>query len=195
MQGKHLKGKTIEYDGSQLSPLWGYQYADLVGDSIISFRGPCNLGPEDMVDLEDKKKGSVVSSPDMLHFILEYFNNNLEQVLMLRRLLVTVLLETLRDSGIYDEVDLERDHNNIYAYLSDDDERYKLTISEATVNPVSGLVHLGINLNGEGAPVRAAGLEEIGIEDVDRLAIEVLRRFVEEVQSLKNDAAKIRPIT
>lgn len=82
MKGKYLKGKTIEYDGSQLSPLWAYINADVQGDS--------------------KSKGT---------------------------------------------------------------------------------------------PVRTVGLNELGVEDVDKFAVEVARRFIEEMKDLKTDASKVCPVT
>jgi len=194
LKGKYLKGKTIEYDGSQLSPLWAYINADVSGDSLLFFRGPCSIGEEYMVDIEDRKKNSIISSPEMLHFIMEEFGCPIDRIVLIQRLLVSVVVETLRYL-VFDDVEVEREFDNIFAYLPDEEERGKLSVSVATVSPVSGLIHLGLNVTGKGTPVRTVGLEELGVEDVDKFAVEVARRFIDEMKDLKVDASKVRPVT
>lgn len=194
MKGKYLKGKTIEYDGSQLSPLWAYMSFDVQGDSIVSFRGPCNISDEFMVDIEDKRKGVEISSPDMLHFIVEYFGVGIDEIVLVQRLLISVVVDLLREST-YEEVEVVREFDNLFAFPPDEDERGKLSVSVATASPVSGLIHLGLNITTEGTPVKTAGLEEIGVEDVDKFAVEVARRFIEEMKNVKMDASKVRPVT
>jgi hypothetical protein len=194
LKGKYLKGKTIEYDGSQLSPLWAYMSFDVQGDSIVSFRGPCNISDEFMVDIEDKRKGVEISSPDMLHFIVEYFGVGIDEIVLVQRLLISVVVDLLREST-YEEVEVVREFDNLFAFPPDEDERGKLSVSVATASPVSGLIHLGLNITTEGTPVKTAGLEEIGVEDVDKFAVEVARRFIEEMKNVKMDASKVRPVT
>ncbi|HEY5493044.1 MAG TPA: DUF366 family protein [Candidatus Anoxymicrobiaceae bacterium] len=194
MKGKYLKGKTIEYDGSQLSPLWAYTSFDVQGDSIVSFRGPCNIAEEFMVDIEDKRKNLEISSPDMLHFIVEYFGVGIDTIVLVQRLLISTAVDLLRES-VYEEADVEREFDNIYAFAPEEDERGKLSVSVATVSVVSGLIHLGLNITSEGTPVKAAGLEEIGVEDFDKFAVELARRFIEEIKNTKMDASKVRPVT
>jgi hypothetical protein len=189
LKGKYLKGKTIEYDGSQLSPLWAYENLDLLGDSIVAFRGPCSVSNEHIVDVENVKKNSIISSQDMLQFLVEDFGCGINEIVLVQRLLVTVLIEALRDSEIHEEVDLEREYDNIFAYMQDEEEMRKLTVS-----PVSGVIHVGLNVTGEGAPVRATGLTELGVEDIDKFAVDALRRFIEEMQNVKMDSSKVRPV-
>ena len=194
MKGKYLKGKTIEYDGSQLSPLWAYESFDVQGDSIVSFRGPCNISEEYMVDIEDRRKNAEISSPDMLHFIVEYFGVEIDRIVLVQRLLISTTVDLLRES-IYQEAEVEREFDNIYAFAPEENERGKLSVSVATVSPVSGLIHLGLNITSDGTPVKAAGLEEIGVEDVDKFAVELARRFIEEIKNTKMDASKVKPVT
>ena len=194
MKGKYLKGKTIEYDGSQLSPLWAYESFDVQGDSIVSFRGPCNISEEYMVDIEDRRKNAEISSPDMLHFIVEYFGVEIDRIVLVQRLLISTTVDLLRES-IYQEAEVEREFDNIYAFAPEENERGKLSVSVATVSPVSGLIHLGLNITSDGTPVKAAGLEEIGVEDVDKFAVELARRFIEEINNTKMDASKVKPVT
>jgi hypothetical protein len=194
LKGKYLKGKTIEYDGSQLSPLWAYENLDLLGDSIVAFRGPCSLSEEYIVDIERAKKKSIISSPDMIHFIVEYFGCGIKEIVLIQRLLVNVVIEALRDSEMHEDADLEREFDNISAYLADEEEKRKLSVSVATVSPVSGLIHFGLNVTGSDAPVRAAGLSELGVENIDEFAVDVLRRFIEEMQNARMDSSKVRPV-
>jgi len=194
LKGKYLNGKTIEYDGSQLSPLLAYESFDVQGDSIVSFRGPCNISEEYMVDIEDRRKNAEISSPDMLHFIVEYFGVEIDRIVLVQRLLISTTVDLLRES-IYQEAEVEREFDNIYAFAPEENERGKLSVSVATVSPVSGLIHLGLNITSDGTPVKAAGLEEIGVEDVDKFAVELARRFIEEIKNTKMDASKVKPVT
>jgi len=193
LKGKYLKGKAIAYDGSQLSPLWAYISFDVQGDSIVSFRGPCNVSPEYMVDMEDKRKGAEISSPDMLQFIVEYFGAGIDTIVLVERMLVSTVVNLLCES-ICEEAEVEREFDNIYAYPPNVDERGKLSVSVATVSTVSGLIHLGLNITSKDTPVQTAGLEEIGVEDIDTFAVEVVRRFIEEMKNVKIDASKVRPV-
>jgi len=194
VKGKYLKGKTIEYDGSQLSPHWAFTNVDLKGDSIVSFRGPCSVEKRYMVDIEDQKENAIIKSPDMLHFLVEFFGCDVDRMVLVQRLLICVVMDALRDYGMFDEADLEREYDNLYAYPPGEEERGKLSVSVATVSPVSGLVHVGLNVTSAGTPVHTVGLAELGIDDIDRFAVEVLRRFVDEVQELSSDVCKVRPV-
>ena len=194
MRGKHVSEKTIEYDGSQLSPLWAYVNLDVSGDSIVSFRGPCGVLEEHMVDMEDLREGAAISSRDMLHFIVEFFGATLKEIILIQRLLLAVVSELIDDKAS-SGVEIRRDYDNIYAVPPGAGERGKLSVSVATVSQVSGLVHLGLNVTGEGAPVRAVGLSEIGIEDIDGFATDVEEAFIEEIRNIEADACKVRPLT
>ncbi len=194
MKGKYLKGKTIEYDGSQLSPLWAYTNFDVMGDSIVSWRGPCNVSEENLVDMEDRRKHAIISSPDMLHFIIEYFSVGINEIVLIQRLFVSVVTELLRDI-IYEDADIEREYDNIYATPPGGKERGKLSVSVATVSPVSGLIHTGLNITTENTPVPTSGLVELGVEDIDKFAVEVARFFIEEMKNATMDASKVRPVS
>jgi hypothetical protein len=193
LKGKYLKGKTIEYNGSQLSPLWAYTNLDVLGDSIISFRGPCNITEEFMVDMEDKRKHSTIASSDMLHFLVELFGVSLNETVLAQRLLVTVVTELLRDTA-YEDAEIEREYDNIYAAALTQKDRAKLSVSVATVSPITGLIHLGLNITTEGTPIETAGLEELGVEDIDKFAVDVARLFIDEMKNVSVDASKVRPV-
>lgn len=193
MKGKYLKGKNIEYDGSQLSPLWAYINYDVQGDSIISFRGPCNVAEEFMVDMEDRRKHATIASDDMLHFLIELFGVGIVEAVLAQRLMVQVVMELLRDT-VDEDAEVEREYDNIYALAPGAKERGKLSISVATVSTVSGLIHLGLNISTDGTPVPAAGLDELGVDDVDKFAVDAARLFIEELKNVKMDSSKVRPV-
>ena len=88
--------KKHNYDGSQISSLWGYNIADVQDDSIIAFRGACDVKIEHMIDLEDKKQGDMIFSTDMLHFIIEHFDStDLKLVYARQRLFTAIVSEVL----------------------------------------------------------------------------------------------------
>lgn len=190
----HVKEKTIEYDGSQLSPLWAYSSFGVAGDSIVSFRGPCEVLREHMVDIEDRRNRSTISSPDMLHFIVELFGATLKEMVLTQRLLLAVVTELLRGAA-HEGIRLERAFDNVYAAAPGDSEKGKLSVSVATVSLVSGMMHLGLNVTGAGAPVRAVGLHDLGIEDIDGFAEKVEEAFLGEIENVEADACKVRPLS
>jgi hypothetical protein len=193
LQRTHVREKIIEYDGSQLSPLWAYRSLGVAGDSIVSFRGPCDVSLEHMVDAEDLRNGSSISSPEMLHFIVELFGATMTEIVLAQRLLLVSAAERLRGTA-GPGVELERRFDNIYGLAPEDTDWRKLSVSVASLSPVSGMIHLGLNVEGAGAPVRAVGLHDIGIEDIDDFAEKVGEAFLGEIENVEADACKVRPL-
>jgi hypothetical protein len=74
----------------------------------------------------------------------------------------------------------------------------KLSVSIATVSPLSGraeigLIHLGLNITTAGVPVRAACLEDLGV-DYRRLAPSILAGFVREVEGGFHASGKVKRV-
>ena len=176
----HWIENEINYDGSQLRSHWIRETTGIEGDAIVAFVGPCNVAPEHMVDLEDRTAGSVIRAKKMLHFIVECFSVNIFEAVLLQRLLTADALEELR---IF-MPDLRREGDDLYK-----GER-KLSVSIATVSPVSGLIHLGINIDAEGAPVPAAQIPEN--VDIKQLAEKIGKRFCEEFESARRSTWKVK---
>ena len=63
--------ENVHYDGSQISSLWAYNLQGVQYDSIVAFRGGCDVRIEHMIDLEDKRLGDSIDSTDMLHFLID----------------------------------------------------------------------------------------------------------------------------
>ncbi len=183
----YLDQKTSAYDGGQLKSLWAYRHYQLMGDSIIVFRGPCNVNKEALVDVQDQLANNFIYSPDMLHFIAEHFGCDLEKAVLRQRLMITQVEGLLREKS---RVCLVRRGDDLYA-----GER-KLSVSIATVSPVSSLIHLGLNIDASGAPVPAVGLKEIGLSDDSlwEFAHTVCANYQQEVQDIKLACCKVRGV-
>lgn len=192
MNGKYVGDRVIEYDGSQLSPLWCFRELGVSGDCVVAFRGPCDVKPELMVDQEDRRAGSVIRGSDMLHFIVEIFGLDLVSSILVQRLLVITAMEVIERS--VSGVELKRSRDRIFARM-ESGSWGKLTVSIATVSAVSALVHLGLNVTTAGTPIETACLEQIGVDRPEDFALEVIQLMVEELNAVSTDSRKVRPVT
>ena len=173
--------EKILYDGSQIHSHWAYKNFNLMGDSIVAFIGPCDVKKEEMVDLEDLRKGEIIKAKEMLHFICEHFGVEMREIVLLQRLLVFCVKESLESYGWK----MERKGDDLFF------ENKKISISIATKTPISGKIHLGINIEPEGAPLPATGLKELGIEPVG-FGEEVMRRYRDEFENINFAMCKVR---
>jgi len=182
MKTLFLKEKLL-YDGSQIHSHWAYRNCSLLGDSIVAFIGPCEVKREEMVDLEDLLKGDVIRAREMLHFICEHFGIGLREIVLCQRLLVICAKEALEDEGFK----LLRSGDDLFY------NEKKLSISIATITPISGKIHLGLNIDPEGAPVPAVGLKEMGIEPIG-FGEEVMRRYKGEMEGIYSAMCKVKGV-
>lgn len=182
---KKYLDQGLTYDGRQLSSLWAYRNFGLLGDSIVAFRGPCRVELTEMVDLEDVLAGDHIYSEEMLHFIVEHFDLDLEKTVVRQRLLVATIGEVLVGAGV---VGLVRRGDDLY--LGD----AKLSVSIATLSPVSTLIHAGLNVSSRNTPVKTVGLDDLGL-DPDRLAETILDGYTSEVESIRAARCKVRGVT
>ena len=71
----------------------------------------------------------------------------------------------------------------------------KLSVSIATKSITSVLIHTGLNILSEGAPVKASGLlSELGINDIKEFALEVMKRYSEEIEDIILAGTKVRGV-
>lgn len=147
--------EEIAYTGKELHSHWAYRNHGLQGDSIVAFVGPCDVPTEALVDEADRREGAFIRSERMLHFIVEHFDRDLEKAI-LRQLLLVSLVEAEIHRRLGKPV-LERRGDDLFH------EGRKLSVSIATLSPVSALIHLGLNISARGAPVPAVGLEDLGV--------------------------------
>lgn len=184
----HFLDKRINYNGTQLHSHWIFESTGILGDSLVGFVGACDVGVENLVDLEDVRNEQPIFSQSMLHFIGEFFDISLKETVLLQRLLISLIQQRLKESvGAQFIAPIIRMGNDLY------ERDLKLTVSIATASPVSTLIHAGINIKSERTPVPTKGLNDYGIEPIV-LAEQILDDFKEEFESIQRDLAKVRAV-
>ena len=98
MKSKFIK-KHISYDGSQLKSLYSYLNHNLLGDSIVSWVGPCDVSFEHMVDGEDLLEQASIKADQMLHFIIEVFELKLFSAVCLQRLFAEIFISYIQKNS------------------------------------------------------------------------------------------------
>lgn len=177
--------KEIKYIGSQLAPHWIYKNFKLQGDAIVAFIGECEVALTEMVDIEDVINNEPIYSKSMLSFITEQFNVNLVEGVFRQRLLICIIKELLEERGIF----VVRNGDDLMI------DGKKLSVSIATKSTTSILIHTGLNIVSEGAPVKASGLtSELGITDIKEFALEVMKRYSEELEDINLASTKVRGV-
>jgi len=180
MKTKYI-GRRIDYDGTQIRSHWAYREFGIQGDSIVAFRGACEVPPANMVDLEDLRSGSRIAGPDMLHFIAEHFDTDLEKAVLRQRLLAAIVRDEL-GGGV------TREGDDLFA------GRGKLSISIAALTPVSVKIHFAVNVR----RARGVGVETRGLEDLKadprRLAARVLGRYAAEMEGVLDARTRARGV-
>lgn len=184
MMKTYFVDKNLNYDGSQLAPLFGYVGHRVHGDSIISFIGSCDVSLAHMVDAEDFVVEAEIKSNLMLHFIVEMFGQNLFSAVTQQRLLVAIAKDLLNKN-------IRRTGDDLY--LDGAAGEKKLSVSIASNSSVSAMIHLGINISNEGTPVPTCSLQDFGI-DPKIFALELMRRFSEEYNSIIEATQKVKPL-
>jgi len=176
--------ERILYTGEQLHSLWAYRTFGLEGDSAVAFCGPCDVRPEHMRDVEDLKAGARIASENMLHFIIEHFASDLPTTVLRQRIFIARMAEEINRRVA--EPRVRRDGSDLY------DEQRKLTVSIATVSPVSGLIHAGINISSRNTPVPTRGLDDYDIPPRE-FADALLDAYAGECAAAARACCKVRP--
>ncbi len=185
MMHRYLFPEPLAYDGGQLAPLWIFHRLGLTGDAIVAFRGGCSVELASLVDQADVRAGSPIFSEDMLHFLVEHFENDLEKAVLRQRFLVVSIAEELAGRGCA----LRRSGDDLFL-----DQR-KLSVSIATITPVSVVIHTGVNIHPGAAPVPAAGLADLGLaRDWAAIAEAVMRAYAREMEGVHLARCKVRGV-
>ncbi|HGY89731.1 MAG TPA: DUF366 family protein [Planctomycetes bacterium] len=180
-----LSDDRLTYDGTQLRSHWILETFGLRGDAIVGFEGPADVRDGHLVDLDDRSRGLFIAGAAMRHFIVESFGPDLDRGVFLQRLLVLLVREILAEKGISD---VRRSGDDLF--VGDG----KLTVSIATVSPVSCLVHLGVNVTSEGTPVRTANLTDLGL-DPRGFAESLIARFADEIDGMACATGKVQGVS
>jgi hypothetical protein len=177
--------KQIKYIGSQLAPHWIYKNFNIQGDAIVSFIGECEVHLSEMVDVEDVINEEPIYSKLMLSFISEQFGIGLTEGVLRQRLLMTIIKELLEENGVF----VVRNGDDLMI------DGKKLSVSIATSSITSVLIHTGLNIISEGAPVSASGLtSELGITNIKEFAIKVMKRYSDELEDIILATTKVRGV-
>ncbi len=201
-----ILSETITYDGSQLHSHWIFERTGFVGDAIVAFCGPAAVNAVHMVDEEDRARSAWIHSDEMLHFIIEHFGVDLLHTVALQRLLMAIVAEEIgvqtagvpltqpspqrergADAQRFPAGRVYRRGNDLY------DGENKLSVSIATVSPVSTLIHAGINILHTNTPVPTRGLHDYTI-DPTAFAQQIITRYCDEVRGIAHARAKVRAV-
>lgn len=180
-----LLEQEIKYEGWQLSPHWIYKNFKIQGDAAVAFIGECEVKLTEMVDIEDVINNEPIYSKSMLSFISEQFNIGLVEGIFRQRLLICIIKEALEKRGVF----VRRNGDDLFV------NDKKLTVSIATKSVNSILIHTGINIDSNGAPVKACGLKnDLGISDIEAFAAEILEKYSEEIDDIILASTKVRGV-
>lgn len=171
------------YTGEQLRSNFAYANFGIVGDSIIAFLGSCDVKLKEMVDIEDLRAGKAIYSEYMLHFIVEFYDTNIELAIMKQLLLCCIVRDTINE--IKGKTIVRRTGTDLF----EDDA--KLSISVATVSPLSSLIHFGINVTSTNTPVKTKGLKDYEIEP-NEFANLIMDRYTKEIDKLQTARCKVK---
>lgn len=175
----------IKYIGSQLAPHWIYKNFKIQGDAIVAFVGECEVKLTEMVDIEDVINNEPIYSKYMLSFITEQFNVELVEGVFRQRLLVTCLKEALERRGFF----VRRNGDDLFV------NDKKLSVSIATKSMTSVLIHTGLNILSDGAPIPVSGLgSDLGIEDIKEFAQEIMQKYSDEIEDIILASTKVRGV-
>ncbi len=179
--------REIKYTGAELAPHWIYKNFHLLGDSAVAFIGECEVKLPEMVDISDVINNEPIYSKKMLNIIVEHFDMDLREGVLRQRMLVAILKELLEE--FIPGVVILRDGDDLFY------DNKKLTVSIATKSITSVLIHFGINIDPEGAPVDASGLTtHLRIENIQDLASNLLKRYDFEMMSVQEAVCKVRGV-
>jgi hypothetical protein len=177
----HAVPGRLDYDGTQIHSLWAYRTFGVQGDSLVAFQGGCDIPFTNMVDLEDVLRKSRIASPMMLHFIAEHFDLDLEKAVLRQRLLAAIVRDELGG-------EVRRDGDDLFLGPG------KLSISIATLTPVSSKVHFGINIERAlDVDVETRSLKDLGVDATD-LARRVLAQYAAQIDGIHDARTRVRGV-
>lgn len=186
MNTKFIKNE-IKYTGAELAPHWIYKNFNILGDAVVAFVGECEVKLTEMVDIEDVINNEPIYSKKMLNIIIENFNISLTEGVCRQRLLIAIIKETIEK--YLPEARVIRDGDDLFVFGK------KLTVSIATKSQTSVLIHTGINIDPEGAPVDASGLEtDLKMTNIEEFANDVINSYSDEILSIINATCKVRGV-
>lgn len=180
----------LRYDGTQLRPQFAYFNYKLLGNSIISWIGACDISFEHMVDGEDLLERSLIKGDQMLHFIIEIFDCKIMTAVTLQRLFAAIVQQTINEQIIN-----KKEFGNLLKRAGDDLflDNKKLSISIASSSVFSSQIHFAANITTSGTPVLTTSLDELKLKTKD-LSMAIMSKFCEEFQSIIEATQKVKEL-
>lgn len=188
-----MKYKKIDenllYDGSPIEPFWAFKELKLKGSSIVSWIGPMDIKPDELIDYEDV--GLEIKSDKMVHFIIEHFDvqpADIKTCYHRQRLFVMIVKDALAELGIK----TNRNGDDIYF------EGKKLSVSIATCSNSSMKIHFGMNVTDHGTPddLDTIGLleckKDLNNEKIFALMDKICESYINEIESIEEDITKTK---
>lgn len=182
----HWLETRLDYDGTQLRPLYNYLEHRLDGPSVLGFRGACRVDFAHMIDGEDLRDKSAIAGSDMVHLIVEFFHSNLFSAVAFQRLIAALAAETI-DQLTGGRVRLSRQGDDLYLGEA------KFSISIATVSAVSQLIHFAVNVSQSGTPVKTCALEDWGLNP-EVFGRTLIAKVAHEFTTSWSATEKVRPV-
>ena len=176
--------EPLTYDGLQLATAFMDEHAPDGHDAMVLFVGTADVPREHLVDLEDAEAGAVIYSPLMAHVVVEHRGLELSEAIWRQRVLVHLSARWI-EARCGARVDVRG--NDLFVHGG------KLSVSVATRSPRGCLIHFGVNIETDGAPVAAIGLRDLRIPAEEFLAA-VARLYGDELVSAAHAAGKVRPV-
>lgn len=184
----HFIDEETPYTGEELANHWIYRNVGILGDAVVAFVGPSHVDIEHMVDLEDVLNNDQIISSRMLNFIIEIFNVPLLEGVLVQRLFTAILHNKVMDAA--GNVNLKRIGDDLFL-----DDTMKLSVSICTKSPTSILIHTGLNVQSQGAPVEAAGLtSELGIDAIKPFALSCMKALADEWSDIHRSCCKVKAV-
>ncbi|MGH1467610.1 MAG: DUF366 family protein [Bdellovibrionales bacterium] len=175
--------EEFSYKGPELRSLFLYEKG-LKGDGVLSWIGPCDVKTDDLVDAEDRVTEDFIKSKRMVHFLCEFFHKDIFFGICIQRLMAEIVIDVLEGLS---EVSCQRKGDDIYI------DGKKLNVSIATVSTLSSLIHFGVNVDSEGAPVAAIGLKDLGVDPVVFVNT-VLAKLEVELEDIYQASVKVQSV-
>lgn len=176
--------EKMGYSGSELAPHWIYRNYSLLGDAVVAFIGEVNVPLDRMLDVSEAQDQSFIYSPLMLSFIIEHFDHDLSLAIYRQRLFLVCVKEVLEQL----DIKVTRRGDNLFV------GRDKLSVSIATATTISTLMHIGLNIETTGTPVKTCGLRELGVVDIQSFAQNVMLRYSVEMEQIYEARCKVRSV-
>ena len=182
------------YDGTQIHPLWALDKFEVMGDTIVIFRGSMSIPMDEMIDVKDIVRERdladiLISGDDCIHFIIEMFDDqpaNLK-VAYHRLHLLSFIVQRIVEKEL--KISIEKKGTDLYH------KDRKLNVGIATCSNNSSKIHFGINILSTGVPeyVKAIGLFDIDKNvKLEELAMKIADDFKFEIEGIADDVVKSR---